>query len=388
VLFGDELAALVVAFVCCNGFNVAGELYPSPVSMSLAFAEGWAGAVIAPIRPLIAPDDMVSVLHDGLVTGRPLGAIVARLNEMSDHMGQPDAFVLHGDPAAALPASRPPTPARALPEVDRDRSRLVELRDRLVLTLRHAERGRRLLRSARAWLGERASGLLDPIDHQFTRVEQLAVNAIKWAEINPSAESLDRLLRTGTVLRLAIRRWDQDVARLLLSARDAVDAFDLGHYDQVLAEVRAGSACRRCTTPTEIHVFGRGEPPDDHRLAELCRVCGPVAEGRAEGPRIVVRDSPRTGTAGAEFAMRAELIVPEAPRPIDTVQLYVRFFDKANDVCVYEDARAVPAEPRTIEFRFPLPDRLGADLHSVRVAAVCGFDVAYARARFAGLPRR
>lgn len=388
VLFGDELAALVVAFVCCNGFNVAGELYPSPVSMSLAFAEGWAGAVIAPVRPLTAPDDMVAVLQDGLLSGLPLGEIVARLNEMSDDLGQPDAFVLHGDPATALPALRPPAPRPAPQDLVLDRRRLAELRDRLVLTLRHAERGARLLRSARLWLGERASGLLDPIDRRLTRVEQLVVNAIKWAEINPSGASLDRLLRTASLVRLAVVRWDQEVATLLLSARDAVDAFDLGHYDQVLAEVRAGTACRRCATPTEVHVYGHGEPAEHHRLAELCRVCGPVSEGRADGPRIVVRDSPRTGTPGAEFVLRAELVVPETPRPVDVAQLHVRFFDKANDVCVYEDTRAVRAERQTVELRFPLPAGLGADLHSVRLAAVCGFDVAYARARFAGLPGR
>jgi hypothetical protein len=386
VLFGDELAAHVVAFVCCNGFNVAGELYPSPVSMSLAFAQGWAGAVIAPVRPLVAPDDMVAVLHDGLTAGLPFGEIVRELNEMGDEMGQPESFVLHGDPAAALPATRPPTPARDARDVAGDRRQLASLRDRLVLTLRHAERGARLLRSARLWLGDRANGLLDPVDERLARVGQLTVNALKWAETNPSAGSRDRLLRTASLVRLAVGRWDRDVARLLLSARDAVDAFDLGHYDQVLAEVRPGPACRRCATPTEIHVYGRGEPAEHHRLAELCRVCGPVSEGRAEGPRIVVRESPRTGTAGAEFALRAELLVPDVPRPIDTARLHVRFFDKANDVCVYEDARAVPAETLPVELRFRLPDGLGADLHSIRLALVCGFDVAYARARFAGLP--
>lgn len=386
VLFGDELAAFAVAFVCCNGFNVAGELYPSPVSMSLAFAEGWAGAVIAPIRPLIAPDDMVEVLHDGLVTGQPLGAIVARLNEMSERIGQRDAFVLHGDPAMSLPATGSPSARPVAPEANDDQRTLAELRDRLVLTLRQAVRGRRLLRSARAWLGERADGLLDPVEVQLTRVERLTVNAIKWAEINPSAASMDGLLRTATLIRMAVGRWDRDVAKLLLSARDAVDAFDLGHYDQVLTEIRAGQPCRRCATPTEIHVFGRAEPDEDHRLGELCPVCGPVSEGRANGLRVVVRDSPPTGFGGTEFVLRAELTVPNGLLPIDVAQVYLRFFDKANDVCVYENARTVPAEATTVEFRFPLPEGLGVDLHSVRLAAVCGFDVAYARARFAGLP--
>jgi hypothetical protein len=385
VVFGDELAAAVVCFVCCNGFNVAGELYPTQVSMALAFAEGWAGAVIAPIRPLIAPDDMVEALDRGLTGGERLGSIVARLNGMSAGIGQPDAFVLHGDPCLALAASGPPPPAPA----QGDDPRLADLRDWLVRVLRQCERGRRTLRSSAAWLGDRGEPLLAPLRTQFDQVERLTLNALKWAEINPAGERLRRLAHQTTLIRLAVARWDRLVSRLLLEVRDTLDAFDIGHYDQVPVEIRDGTHCARCGTPTEVHVYGRGEPDDARRLAVLCLVCGPVSEHRAEGLGVVVTRIPKTGAGGEEFLLRAELRVPDGVSAlVHGVQVYLRFFDKANDRCVHEEARTVAAEDQVVEFGFVLPDDLGVDLHSIRLVVASGFDIGYARARFAGLPAR
>ncbi|HEU5160824.1 MAG TPA: hypothetical protein VFU43_27755 [Streptosporangiaceae bacterium] len=382
VVFADELAAPVVCFVCCNGFNVAEQLYPSPVSMALSFIEGWAGALIAPIRPLVAPDEMVDVLYRGLAAGRPLGSIVARLNAMSARIGQRDAFVLHGDPCLRLPATDGSGDGPAVVAVD---DRLVELRDWLVTALRQAERGRRLLRALRAWLGDDTAPA--PLIDRFEKIERLILNTMKWAEISPSGESRQRLLRSAAVIRFGVTQWDRAVSRLLLESRETVDAFDIGHYDQVLAEVRDGAGCARCATPTETHVYGRGEPAADQRLAEMCWVCGPVAERRSGGLGLKVSRCPHVGAGGEEFRLSAELRLPAgAPRLVDSVQVYLRFFDKANDRCVHEEARTVPAEDQTIEFRFRLPDRIGVDLHSVRLVAVTGFDLAYARTRFAGLP--
>jgi hypothetical protein len=392
VVFADELPAPVVAFVCCNGFNVAGELYPSPVSMALSFTEGWAGALLAPIRPLIAPDDMVTVLCDGLAAGVPLGRITVRLNELSERVGQRDAFVLHGDPCLALPPVSAPAPAAAGDDrAGRDRAEnekdCGELLDWLVLTLQQAERGRRLLRSATSWLGERATPLLDPLRARFEQVERLALNAVKWAEMHPVGASRQRLDRLRLLLKMGVVDWDRTLSRLLLEIRDTVDAYDLGHYDQVLAEIRTGARCPRCGAPTEVHVYGRGEDPGDRRLAEACWVCGPVAECREAGLAVRMLDSPPTGTGGGWVELTARLRVPDEPaRVVDVVQLYLRFYDKANGVCVHEQAEAVTAENQDVRYRFRLPDQLGVDLHSVRLIAASGFDVAYTRARLAGLP--
>jgi hypothetical protein len=388
VVFADELTAPIIAFVCCNGFNVAGELYPSPVSMALGMAEGEAGAVLAPVRPLVATDAMVALVQDALAAGRPLGDLVADLNELGARIGQRDAFVLHGDPGALPPAGTPRTPAvpGGASAGDQSAAVLTAVRDRLVLTLTRAVRGRRLLRSIRAWRGDRDDEDLTALATRLDRLEATSVNAVKWAETDPAGESLDRLARAAMLVRLGVAGWDRAMARFLVAARDSVDAFDAGHYDQVLAEVTDGAPCARCATPTEVHRFGRAEPADEARAAVLCRVCGPVSEGRVAGLRLAFPTAPGTATADAELVLTAELTPPAGPLPVESVALHLRFFDKANDVCVHDEARTVPAAPGPVEFRVALPPDLGVDLHSVRLVGLCGFDVAYARARFAGLP--
>jgi hypothetical protein len=385
VVFGDEVAAPVLCFVCCNGFNVAGELYPSPVSMALSFIEGWASAVIAPVRPLIAPDQIVEALRERLEAGQPFGAIVADLNEASARIGQPHAFVLHGDPCARLPAARTgtrPSPRRAT----------VDLRDQqrwLVLALHHAERGRRLLRGVAAWLGGPPDGEWRSLWDRLQQMEGILLNALKWSQSDPADNSLRGLRRSVGLARLSIGQWDKEVASLLLGLRQSVDPFDIGHYDQLVISREAGGACARCGTTTEVELFGEGEPARSHRRATLCPVCGPIAEGRVEGLNLIAALGAHVATPGDRFSMAVTVHLPvPSLRIVDTVHLRLRLFDKARDICVWDEARALDAKESEVTFDLDLPGDLAPDLHSVRVVAVCGFDVAYARARFSSLPSK
>lgn len=383
VVFGDEITATVVCFLCCNGFNIAEELYPSPVSMALAMSEGNAGAVIAPTRPLVMPDTLLAALHAELERGAGLGEVVATLNRLGARLGQRDAFVLLGDPCQTV-ATAGGQPAGAL---DEEPTELAKLRPWLVAVLRHAERGRRVVRSLRSWLAGRADDLVADPARRLDDMERLALYALKWAETEPTGSALHRLRRTTTMIRLGVARWDEAMARILLEVRDTADAFDLGHYDQLLSRIEDGGPCARCGTPTEAQLFGAGEPVEQHRTAVLCRVCGPVREWGASGPSLVVRDSPAAVRGGDEVRIGVELAFPPAtPRVVAGTRLRLRLFDKAADRCVYDETRVVPAEDGRSEFTFDVPEALGMDLHSVRLVAVSGFDVAYARVRVAGLP--
>ena len=78
VVFGDEIVAQTVFFLCCNGFSFAQELYPSHVSVALSLAEGQVGAVVAPIRPVTVPKGLYDWLLGRIGQGGRLGAIVGR----------------------------------------------------------------------------------------------------------------------------------------------------------------------------------------------------------------------------------------------------------------------------------------------------------------------
>ncbi len=382
VVFGHELTAAVICFVCCNGFNVAGELYPSPVSLALSFLQGGAAAVIAPLRPLVAPDALMDTLRDELAGGLPLGEVVRRLNELSGQHGDPDAFVLLGDPdVCAVEASgadvvtRPPR-AVFLPEDERAW---------LFRLAQHAERGRRILRSTRAWLGDAPNPELDALDRQLAEIERALVNAIKWAQSGLGEGSLERLRATLKLLRLRVTRWDEGAALLLIDHRGTLDPFDIGHYDQAVAECRTDEPCSRCGTPTEVHVYGRYEPAVQHREARMCAVCGPVSESRAQGLRIALT-VPERAVAGTTVSLRVDLAAPADAPPLSR-HAYVRLrcFDKANDRLIHDVRTVLAVEDSSFDTSFEL-DGASPDLHSVRAVAVSAFDVAYARGRLACLP--
>ncbi|MFE4924866.1 hypothetical protein [Streptomyces sp. NPDC056661] len=379
VVFGNEVAAAVVFFLCCNGFSVAGELFPSQVSLALAFAEGTASAVIAPVRPLLAPDELLAQLQRMVSQGGPLGDIVGRLNQLCDRLGQPHAFVLHGDPSLVLPASG------TGPDEPTDHEEPLDpIRTWLIRALQHASRARRLLRSLHAWSAGRSGDPFDRLTTDLDRVERLALNAFKWAEDEPTGDSRVRLMRNITVLRTMIAKWDRTASQLLLDHRETIDAYDVGHYDQLLIAVERGDVCARCGTPTEWHRFGHGEGPEQARIGVLCLVCGPVREHRASGPVLTM-----TAAQSIDHFLRLHATLSfdaDMPPLLHGVHVHLRFFDKARDRCVHEESRTVAAEDQTIDFEIPLPADLSGDLHSVRLVATTGFDTAYARVRFGHVP--
>jgi hypothetical protein len=186
---------------------------------------------------------------------------------------------------------------------------------------------------------------------------------------------------------MLIRQWDSSMAELLLSMRELIDPFDVGHYDQQLIERRPAQPCRRCGTPLESYAYGRGEAEEEHRVAFLCCVCGPVSEHRGRGLALEVEESTDSERGGGDLLIRAKLHAPDGDDPlIGSTEVALRFFDKAQNLCVHAVSRTVPTVTSEIGYSLPLPEALSPDLHSIRLVAVSGFDVAYARLRFAGLP--
>jgi hypothetical protein len=384
VIFGHELPARTICFLCCNGFNVAGELYPSEISLALSFLEGFAAAVIAPLRPLVAPDEMLATIEAGVDAGVSLAELVEDLNQISRRNGDRDAFVLLGDPTEQLQVLGQSGDARPAAGLSVDSEALEMWLGRL---LGNAERGRRVLRATRLWLFEEPPAELVALERRFSELERLIVNTMKWAQVRPTGGSGRALLRAGKLIRLRTSEWDDLMARLLLESRATLDPFDIGHYDQVLTDVTSGGPCPRCGTPTEVGWYGMGEPAAEARVAELCVVCGPLSEARHEGVSVVVAQVPARAMAGERVSVTAQLAAPSGFPPLsDQIHLRMRCFDKANDRLIHDEAVVLSAGDQTVRFELAFEERTGLDLHSIRMVATGAFDVAYARARIACVP--
>jgi hypothetical protein len=264
---------------------------------------------------------------------------------------------------------------------------VLEVQSWLVRLLRRADRGRRLIRSINTWLDDQDQGLTEQVMTLLTKTERLIIYGLKRTETQGQDTSGLSLKRSTVPIRMIVKQWDSCMADLLLSMRETIDPFDVGHYDQQLIQRRIGQPCRRCGTPLESYFYGRGETDEEHRVAYLCCVCGPVSEHRKQGLKLEVVENSLTASGRENLLIRTRLHKPDMDNPlIDSTAVSLRFFDKARNECVHTVYRTVPAGTSEIDFRLSLPEVLSPDLHSVRLVAVSGFDFAYARLRFACLP--
>ncbi len=397
LVYGLDICAYVVNYVCCNGFNVAGELYRSPVSMALALTEGWPAALLAPIRPLIAPDYLLVLLREMAENGVPLGQIAAAINDACAALGQPFTFALLGDPALRL----------NLNAIHQDSGELVlraatDNREELPVSQATAEpirwinalleqslRGHRLLRSIDAWLGNAAGAQLTSLGEKLADIERLALFAIKQYEIDFSLSRYRGACRTTALIRMLIGQWEKMLASLLHGARENFDVFDLIHYDKLQDEINTAAPCKRCGTPTEITLFGKSGTITGSIETHMCRVCGPLSAYRCGGIRLEILTEPLVAQQGESVTMKIRLHASSELYPVSQrVRIELRGYDKSNGQCFISSSQTLATvNSCDIPFNIQLDNNQGCDLHSIRIIAIMGFDIAFCRVRLACFPK-
>lgn len=385
VVFGDDIGAQLVFFLCCNGFNLARELYPSPVSIALSLIEGQAAAVVAPTRPVIVPDALLSDLIGRIDAGGRLGDIVEALNAACRTLDGCAPFVVHGDPGMEIAASvgssevgvRTPGLRQASPDA-KVAEATAKLRRRLVQLRANAGRCARVLDSMRAAAPQVE---LAPLDSALANLKRLVLYTLKRSETVLDADLLRPALRDEGLIGALVQRLDVQLARTVVEARRHVDPFDLFHYDQIREGAVDGAPCERCGTVTRILRFGATEPEADAREGLDCPVCGPKAEQRREGLSLNVAHCFEPPILHLGVAARP----PRVP-VVPYAAVALRFFDKARDRCVASLDELVEVGAASLERAVTLPADLSPDLHSVRLVAASGLDLAYVRLRVAGGP--
>ncbi|MCG3469723.1 hypothetical protein L7750_04720 [Xenorhabdus bovienii] len=390
VFYGLDIRAYVINYICCNGFNIAEELYPSPVSMTLALTEGWSAAVLAPIRPLIAPDYLLTLFRQMAQEKVPLGQIAAALNDACAALGQPFTFVLLGDPALQL----------ALQDVSQhqpaDKCDRVETETTcgaigwIKAVLEEGIHGHRLLRSIDAWLGRTVVDKLSSLREKLTNIERMALFTLKKQEVSYNPDDYKQLLRNNALIQILISQWEKILVSLLHEGRESFDAFDLLHYDQLLNVVRTAEPCQRCGTPIEISLFGNSEATTGRSETYLCRVCGPLSAHRHGGIYLENLTEILSARQGEKVAAKIRLYVPHSDNPVShRIHLELRGYDKSTGQCFASEIKTTELRhDDVVIFDIKLDENQGCDLHSIRVIAVSGFNIAFLRIRLACLPKQ
>ncbi|MEX0447546.1 hypothetical protein [Xenorhabdus sp. SGI246] len=390
VFYGLDIRAYAVNYICCNGFNMAEELYPSPVSMILALTEGWPAAVLAPIRPLIAPDYLLVLLRNMAKEEMPLGQIVAALNDACAVLGQPFTFALIGDPTLQLSLK---DESSFLPERLHDNTESESTHQIMIgikTVLEEGIHGHRLLRSIDAWLGETVVDKLSSLREKLVNIERLALFSLKKHEISYLQEDKKVLWRNNALIQLLIVQWEKILVSLLHEGRENFDAFDLLHYDQLMNTLKTVEPCRRCGTLMEVSSFGHAGGITGCSETYMCRVCGPLAAYRCGGLRLEDLTETWIARQGERVTVKIRLHIPHSIHPISQrVHLELRGYDKSTGQCFASEIKIAELKHNNvIKFEFKLDENQGCDLHSIRIIAVSGFDIAFLRIRLACLPKK
>ncbi|MBD2791975.1 hypothetical protein ID852_09240 [Xenorhabdus sp. 42] len=389
VFYGADIRAYAINYICCNGFNMAGELYPSPVSMILALTEGWPAAVLAPIRPLIAPDHFLSLFRKMAKGKMPLGQIVASLNDACAELGQPFTFALIGDPTLqlSLQDENPSLPESLHEHVEPESNRQIMIGIKKVLE--EGIYGYRLLRSIDAWLGETVADKLSCLREKLINIERLALFSLKKYEVSYLQEDKKALVRNNGLIQLLMTQWEKILVSLLHEGREDFDVFDLLHYDQLMNELKIVEPCRRCGTLMEVSSFGQIGGITGCSETYMCRVCGPLAAYRYGGIRLEYLTEKWVARQGERMTVKIRLHTSHIVHPISQrVHLELRGYDKSTGQCFVSEIKTAELKHNNIiRFEFTLDENQGCDLHSIRVIAVSGFDIAFLRIRLACLPK-
>ncbi|MBC8951743.1 hypothetical protein [Xenorhabdus sp. PB62.4] len=390
VFYGLDIRAYAINYICCNGFNIAEELYPSPVSMTLALTEGWPAAVLAPIRPLIAPDYLLTLLRKMAKEKVPLGQIAAGLNDTCAALGQPFTFALLGDPTLQLSMQ---DEKQSLPTVQHDNGESESVSKAIAwikTVLEESIHGHRLLRSIDAWLGDTVAEQLSGLRTKLMDIERLALFSLKKYEASYSLENNKELLRNKALIQLLIAQWEKIMVSLLHESRASFDAFDLLHYDQLLSTLKTAEPCQRCGTLMETSLFGNEGIITGCSETQMCRVCGPLSAYRCGGIRLENQTETLIARQGESITAKIRLHIPHSVHLIThRVHLELRGYDKSTGQCFVSDLKTTELKnDNVIKFEFKLGENQGCDLHSIRIIAVSGFDIAFLRIRLACLPKQ
>jgi len=434
--FGDLRARNICLFTC-NGFSIAGDIYPSNASFVLSAIEGYAAAVLTTDRRIRFESWMFTGAHALLGLRWSPGQVLAVLNDVCAFTEECRPYLLCGDPADLTSYTEVEAP-EALAAHHRSAVRVQPIGDfasSLAIGLdagatdMTVERGKTVtlivsrdgtlgpphlldktsdlesLKSAVNRAGTRARRAIQLVAavhrHHGNVVRRNATVSEACAELAVVSARLEEAINEGGRLFAEIKRrgvWlsEADTWRLhmlLLSGMwDAQFAALLDEYllendlcellrDGFQVESRStGQQCVRCGCRVS-QALARAPLLGSIEHAWLdCPTCGPGEAWDAGLPRLLA-DPPQALAPGCVERVSVGWTVPHDP-PFDSggcAFLVTHLKDSGRGVLSYRNISQVDNPP--LALTIPVPIESAAEIHTLRFAFVRDLGVSYLRLR-------
>jgi hypothetical protein len=428
--FGD-LRAATVCLYSCNGFSVAGELYPSDLSCVISAGEGFPAAMLCNDRPGRADSTILDACARALAQGYSLSDWSILENDRQERLDSDRPWLLFGDPSA-----QPNIPGTTkggavclhvlpLPAVDQRiwsaepqgavRNHWIGSRWGTVLLRRPMKHGRVSLvdvsgtfKERYAWLISKRSSAAICRDVEFSLSYLFQQELARSPSFRRHLGSLSSIRnQLDETIRLAQRcyeqvsrtgAWDSRLDILWKLCRNLVDDWDRafatllirymmnGDLESLLMDgtrvvtARADGHCSRCRHAlTQLIGFdlATNEP---QRKALRCPVCGPRAAWLEPGTQINARISP-SAMKGSICSISISIRGIRNRSDEDRGFLAITFRDKGTGKNFFE--KLLEWQNQQLKIDVPIPTNLTPELHTLRIVWVNSLSFAFLRLRCA-----
>jgi len=440
--FGDLRTRRICLFTC-NGFSVAGDVYPSEASFVLSASEGYCAAIMTTDRRLRFESWLFRAVHSMLDKGRSLTEIATLLNDLHAYGNGPQPYLLFGDPAHIDPVPQPVRDGggrKGKAEAGIWVGELGNLSKCKVLGIDLDPPQIALQRGVRMALIADARGCANPalvdrtteferfnswivrLTARLRRSQRLRAAVLRhhprevetsgaiwgpWCELLKLSRRLEFSVDEGVRLLAEIRQrgvWSRSVQTWRSHALLLVGMWD-AQFSQLLDEhllesdlhellrdgfceltTRAGSACPRCgCTLTEGSAAAPFIIAGKHRWHD-CPTCGPREAWDQGLPRLEARP-PNSIYAGGAVRMPVRLSRTAHP-PLDPTGagfLVTHLKDSGRGLVSYRNVERIPRRTCTLNIKVPSESTL--EIHTLRLAFVRELGVTYLRLRTPCLPK-
>jgi len=370
VIYTDALQARVLVLLSCYGLSVAGEGYPSDVSLVRGVVSARrVESIVTTIRGVEVGDVLWRAFNTAVRDLATPSDLVRQLNEMQRGRGLPDTFVLVGGGSSPWNLQRSAGGTVQVPKQpeeypDQYATAVVDLLSRAV-------RGT-------LWRTE-VSNMQDDLLLSQVFAEKASREKLLNASVVSAAHWGHTTAGTRDWIMPYVAAWRDDAWRLI-SNRGVAYGLDstlrsvsVPVYHETVLRI-----CSRCGSRAEFFSLQfplssvRGEAMD-------CPICGPIScwAGRFRSLRVEV---PGKARRGEDLSLTVEARSPAA----SSTECAVEIQHKGTGA-VYFSSQFVLSNTDTASFDIDT-SALSLDLHTVRVVALGQDAISFERRRFAVVP--
>ncbi|MGE7308094.1 hypothetical protein ACQKJG_30280 [Priestia megaterium] len=431
-------------FLSCNGFSVAGDLYPSDLSFVLSAAEGYVTNIITTTETQSFNPDIVEIFHYMIQNEMNMSDIVNIHNDIQKNFKNNYPFVLFGDPLAYDNSSNEVNSLEQYDELKFEIDNKVSIHRRKIKEhssiyqinpneivpfigknyIVYLNKSNEPLKNIKLTnvLGK-AEVLVENLNISLQKLAQLKLFEDQLLIINARIlQKLDsqendifkKFSKYRKELNLCIERFFLDINRMyssnywnttiiekyeiyiakltknlyqcllmLFHNKTILKSLDLSlsqHYYRRTCST--SKKCPRCQAQLSLNVLDSKMNWVSNRFEYDCPVCGLVYNLSKDTPYITI-ESLNDAIPGSDYKIQLKPCSLKQENLSTVSYIIGEVTNKSTGQTIHQFIKCGNLSEEAMSVDVPLPENLESDLHTIRVILLCDYNISFSRFRFA-----